>query len=120
MKIFADENIPLMTINALRELGHEVIDIRGTADQGITDEVLWRKAQDQKCILITTDKGFASYREQSHYGILIIRLRQPNLSKIHSRVIQTINKYSPKQWRGLMVIVRDAVQSSWSSHNNKE
>jgi len=34
MKIFADENIPLITINELRQKGHEVIDIRGTDRSG--------------------------------------------------------------------------------------
>jgi hypothetical protein len=35
MKIFADENIPLMTVEALRALGHDVLDIRGTVDDWI-------------------------------------------------------------------------------------
>ena len=29
MKILVDENIPLMTVQALREMDHEVLDIRG-------------------------------------------------------------------------------------------
>lgn len=34
MRILVDENIPIMTVHALREMGHEVKDIRGTADEG--------------------------------------------------------------------------------------
>jgi len=45
MKILVDENIPLMTVRKLDEQGYDVIDIRGTDDQGITDEALWQKAQ---------------------------------------------------------------------------
>lgn len=120
MKIFADENIPLITVDQLREQGHDVIDIRGTAEQGITDEKLWQKAQAEKSLLITTDKGFASYREKFHYGILIIRLRQPTRMKIHNHIIQTIKKYPPAEWPGLMVVVRDVVQSSWKSRNSKK
>ena len=33
MRIFVDENIPAMTVEALREAGHDVIDIRGTLDE---------------------------------------------------------------------------------------
>ena len=40
MKIFVDENIPLMTVQALLELGHEVSDARGTPDQGKEDFIL--------------------------------------------------------------------------------
>ena len=66
MKIFLDENIPLMTVRELRDQGHEVIDIRGTDDQGIADEVLWQKVQEEKCPIITTDKGFSSHRDEVH------------------------------------------------------
>ena len=47
MKIFVDENIPLITIRVLREMGHDVRDIHGTAQQGITDDVLWEIAQQE-------------------------------------------------------------------------
>jgi predicted nuclease of predicted toxin-antitoxin system len=52
MKIFVDENIPLITVNELRKKGIDVIDIRGTENQGITDEVLWEKVQKEKCLLV--------------------------------------------------------------------
>jgi hypothetical protein len=44
MNICVDENIPLVTIQELRNLGHDVLDIRGTADQGMSDEMLWARA----------------------------------------------------------------------------
>ena len=44
MKIFVDENIPLITVKELVLQGYDAIDIRGTDDQGITDGVLWQKA----------------------------------------------------------------------------
>ncbi len=96
MKIFVDENIPIKTVEELSEQGFNVIDIRGTDDQGITDEDLWQKVQNEKCLLITTDKGFSSHRDEIHYGILIIRLKQPIRLKIHQRVMQAIKRYSEK------------------------
>ena len=119
MKIFVDENIPLMTVNELREQIFEVIDIRGTEYQGITDEVLWQKAQKEKCLLITTDKGFSNHREEPHYGILIIRLKQPTRLKIHQSIMQAFKRHSEREWPGLMVVMRDAVQSTWKSHNKE-
>ena len=109
------KNIPLITVKELRKQGFDVIDIRGTDDQGITDEELWKKAQNQKCLLITTDKGFSNHRNEVHHGILIVRLKQPTRLKIHQRVMQAIKSYSEKEWSGRMVVMRDAVQSSWRS-----
>ena len=117
MKIFVDENIPLMTVKELREQGDEVIDIRGTKDQGISDDMLWQKVRKEKCLLITTDKGFSCYRDQPHHGILIIRLKQPTRLKIHQSVMQALRRYSEGKWPGLMVVMRDAVQSTWKSHS---
>ena len=64
MKIFADENIPLMTIMELRSKGFDVKDIRGTPNQGMTDDKLWQVAQKEKRLLITTDKRFSSPRKK--------------------------------------------------------
>lgn len=44
MKIFVDENIPAMTVRELRNAGHDVVDIRGTENEGMTDEKVWEKA----------------------------------------------------------------------------
>jgi len=113
MKICVDENIPLVTATELRNLGHDVLDIRGTNEQGLPDNLLWEKVQREKRLLITTDKGFAGQRAELHYGILIVRLRQPNEQKIHARIMQAINQYPEGEWEGFLVVMRDSVQSVW-------
>ncbi len=113
MKICVDENIPLITVAELRSLGHDVLDIRGTDEQGISDEILWKKVQTEQRILITTDKGFASCRRESHSGILIVRLHQPNEEKIHGRIMLAVRQFADEDWPGLLVVMRDVVQSSW-------
>jgi predicted nuclease of predicted toxin-antitoxin system len=116
MKIFVDENIPLITVKELRSKGFDVIDIRSTQEKGMADEELWLRVQEEKCLLITTDKGFSIYRDEPHYGILIIRLKQPSRLKIHQRVMQAIKRYPEKEWPGFMVVMRDSVQSIWKAH----
>ena len=111
MKICVDENIPLKTVETLRSLGHHVLDIRGTVNQGIDDETLWSMIGRENRLLITTDKGFIQYRDEQHAGILIVRLRQPNAAKIHARVMQAIEQFNEAEWPGLVVVMRDVVQS---------
>lgn len=93
MNICVDENVPLDTVNELRGLGHHILDIRGTEDEGLQDDALWELAQTQKRVLITTDKGFTQYRNKKHAGILVIRLKQPNAQKIHERAMQAILQF---------------------------
>ena len=113
MKICVDENIPIITVVELRNLGHDVVDIRGTTEQGLTDELLWEKVQGENRLLITTDKGFTNHRAEAHCGILIVRLRQPNEQKIHARIMQAFNQFSEGEWQELLVVMRDTVQSVW-------
>ena len=87
MKILVDENIPRITVERLREVGHDVRDLRGTPGQGLEDPDLWTAAMDQMRVLITTDRGFTEYRRTDHFGILIVRLRQPNRLKIQRAVM---------------------------------
>jgi len=114
MQICVDENIPHRTVFELRRLGHDVLDIRGTDHQGLADELLWHLAQRQQRLLITTDKGFSSYRREDHHGLLIVRLHQPNEAKIHHRVMQAIGQFlNEDEWKGLVLVMRDVVQSVW-------
>jgi len=113
MDILVDENIPLMSVKQLQQMGHNVLDIRGTADEGMSDGLLWNKACQEKRLLITTDRGFAHYRDMKHYGLLIVALRRPNRLKINERVIESVKLFSPEKWPGLLVVMHDKVMSTW-------
>jgi hypothetical protein len=112
MIVAVDENIPRMTVEELVRLEHDVLDIRGTSDQGSDDHLLWIQVQNADALLITTDKGFTDYRDAQHHGILIIRLRQPNSHRIHERIVLAIQKWpNAIEWINRMVVMRDQVQS---------
>jgi predicted nuclease of predicted toxin-antitoxin system len=107
VKILVDENIPNRTVVELRARGHDVEDVRGTPDQAVRDAGLWVKAQIGRALLITTDKGFARRSNEQHFGILIIRLRQPTGAGIHQRVFEAMRRFPQSRWAGLTVIMRD-------------
>jgi hypothetical protein len=75
------------------------------------DEFLWARSQSEERLLVTTDKGFTKYRDTAHFGLLIVRLRQPKRSKIHKRVMEAISQFGEDQWKGSLVVVRDGVKS---------
>lgn len=113
MKILVDENIPGITVQELRRKGHDVLDIRGTEKEGLPDEDLWKLAQRQERLLITTDKGFTRKRHEKHQGILIVRLKQPNKLKIHQKVMRAMGLFTKKDWAGLTIVMRDAFHTVW-------
>jgi len=111
MRVSVDENIPLVTVHELRNLGHEVHDVRGTPLQGMPDPDLWAQSQAQERLLITTDTGFIAYARQPHWGLLVVRLRRPNVGRIHARVMAAVRRHPPEQWPGLVIVMRDRVKS---------
>lgn len=115
MKILVDENIPFRTVRTLREMGHDVHDTRGTPNEGMKDTHLWELAQNEDRVLITTDKGFVEHRSDTHHGILVVRLRQPNRHKIHQRIIRAVTSFGEEEWPDLLVVMRDFAQSTWRS-----
>jgi predicted nuclease of predicted toxin-antitoxin system len=119
MKIFVDENIPLITVMELRALGHEVKDIRGTENEGMTDDDIWKVLRKDRSLLITTDKGFIQKRHEKHNGILIIRLKQPNRLKIHQKIMKAIGLFKEEDWQGLTVAMQDTFHSIWRAKKKK-
>jgi predicted nuclease of predicted toxin-antitoxin system len=115
MKILVDENIPNITVATLRTAGHDVLDIRGTPRQGISDEELWTLAQTEGRMFVTTDKGFSEHRDEQHHGILIVRLRQPNEQRLHARVMAAFEQFPQTRWPHLLVVMRDQVQSTYQA-----
>jgi len=106
MRLFADENFPLPTVEALRGAGHDVTwartDCPGTKDSAHLD----RAAADGR-VLLTLDKDF--------WQIAIQRTRQPRsgmvLFRVHPAVPATITPLvlrtmsSEREWGGHASVV---------------
>jgi len=76
MRLFADENIPLSTIRALRAAGHDVLAGSEAMPHATDQEVLARAGAEGR-LLITFDRDFGALAiERAHSapaGILLLR-----------------------------------------------
>lgn len=113
MKVAVDENIPRSVVDELNRRNWNVLDIRGTSDEGMRDDLLWQRVQSENRLFITTDKGFTQYRDVSHSSLIIVVLKHPNSQKISTRVFQSLDQFD--NWKNRMVVMRDTVQSVWVS-----
>ncbi len=85
MKFFLDENFPKKAIPVLEAGGYQTFDIRGTSFEGAIDGDIFKLAQDREPVFLTTDKDFfhtVHFLYETHYGIIVIALSQPNAPKI--------------------------------------
>ncbi|MDZ7767398.1 MAG: DUF5615 family PIN-like protein [Melioribacteraceae bacterium] len=96
MKFFLDENFPKKVARLLNNRNYEIIDIRGTASEGLTDIEIFNLAQENKAVFLTTDKDFfhtIPFNFPEHSGVIVIALDQPNSEKILQKLEWLLNNY---------------------------
>ena len=89
MNFLLDENFPKAAASVLLDAGHCVFDVRGTIEEGMDDPSLFAKAQHLNAVLLTTDRDFfhtIPHLFDSHAGVVVIALRQPNRAAILTRL----------------------------------
>ncbi len=84
LKFLTDENIALSTVLMLRELGHDVKDIKEEKQQGVSDDTIIQIALREKRTIITLDKDFGNvllFPPPLSFGVILVDLRfpKPNL-----------------------------------------
>ena len=89
MIFLLDENFPKPAIRILADRGHSGIDIRGTDQEGASDDSLFRLAQKRGAVFLTTDKDFfhtVPVTFSKHKGSIVIALAQPNRAAILAKL----------------------------------
>ena len=110
MKFFLDENFPKSGGRLLQEHGYEVFDIRGTEHEGAADDEVFRLAQAERAILLTTDRDFfhtIPHTFVEHFGVVVVALRQPNREAIQSRLVWFLANIVPNGVTNAVFELRD-------------
>lgn len=110
MRFFLDENFPKTARRLLAELGHEPLDVRGTEQEGSTDEALFLLAQKSQAVFLTTDRDFfhtIPHLHPLHAGIVVIALRQPNRKSILAKLSWLLDHVRMNQFAGRVFLLRD-------------
>jgi len=77
VRFLADENVEAPVIQALRDLGHEVLEVR-RLKPGAGDDAVVSLAVARTCVLVTNDKDFGEFvflQGKRIPGALLLRLR---------------------------------------------
>ena len=110
MKFFLDENFPKSSEYILNELGHEIFDIRGTSEEGLSDVEIFKLAQHNEAIFLTTDKDFfhtIPFQFEQHHGVIIITLRQPSGKSINSKLKWFLENFEFQYIKSKVILLRD-------------
>lgn len=96
-RLYADENFPLPVVEALRDLGYDVLTIEedGKAHQGYPDEAVLRDATEKyRTVLTMNRKHFRALHDRSsnHAGIVLCTYN-PNFIQLAQRIHAAIQNY---------------------------
>jgi uncharacterized protein with PIN domain len=97
-RLFADENFPLPVVEALRQLGHDILTLyeSGKAGQQVSDDEVLRLANDEKRIFLTLNrKHFIRLHGEKpgHKGIIVCTFDR--ILKDKGTAYTTFSKISP-------------------------
>ena len=111
MRFLADENIPLKTIEALKEKRINIVSILDSA-QGLEDEHVLSRAYEQDRILITFDKDFGelAFRMRARSkGIILLRFTPTSPEDLSRRIESLISTGMPIE-NHFIVVTKDTIR----------
>ncbi|NVM23342.1 MAG: DUF5615 family PIN-like protein [Desulfobacterales bacterium] len=74
MLFLTDANVFVPMVEGLRQMGHDVFDVKEKGLENLSDPDLFHLAQNQRRIFVTMDKDFSSillYPPGEHCGIIV-------------------------------------------------
>ena len=113
MKFLLDANMPRSAASLLRELGHQVEDVRDALPDGADDATVAAHAQAGQFILITRDFDFAdirNYPPKDYAGIIVLELPD---DAIAAQVNQALQSFASKPELLARLPGRLAIVESW-------
>jgi len=105
MRLLADQNIPQLLVNRLRDRGHDVLWILAHSP-GASDEQVLATANAEKRVLLTLDRDFGELvfhrRLVPEAGILLLRLKGLRPPQLAAKAIEIVE--SRESWSGLFAV----------------
>jgi predicted nuclease of predicted toxin-antitoxin system len=105
--LLADENLDLAVVVALRNAGHDVVAMR-EAGKGAPDELVIRRALNERRVLLTEDKDFGElvYKfSQPSPGVILLRRFESAAQRLKCEaLIRTINDLEDAIFENFVVV----------------
>jgi predicted nuclease of predicted toxin-antitoxin system len=109
LKFVLDEDMPRSTGKFLKDAGYKVKDIRDYNLRGAEDEQVFKFAQNEKSVLITSDIDFANtlkFPLGEHYGIVIVRFpNEISNNEMNRQIILRLKELSEDDFFGNLIII---------------
>jgi len=103
-----DEDLPRQIADLLIAHGHDAATVVGQGWQGMPDEILWPRVQNERRWLMTADKGFADLRQYppgSHAGVILLRSQEESRQAYLELAAIALERLKLDELAGAVVVV---------------
>ena len=108
MRFLVDQDIYKVTVDFLRDLGHEVILVKDIGLNRASDDVLLKYAHRNDLVFMTRDKGFSSlvflFRQECR-GVVLLRIHPATIEIIHQELAKFLLKHADYDLRNCFVVI---------------
>lgn len=104
----ADQDVYHVTVQWLREAGHDVVTASDLGMERATDRELLHRSQQMERLLITRDKDFGTlvYLERFEaVGVILLRMLPTNIDEVHSEFERLLHDHSAEELQNLFCVV---------------
>lgn len=108
MKFLIDQDVYRLTIEFIKDLGHEVILVKEVALSTAADEVILTYALNHKLILVTRDNDYGalvSLMRKKHHGVVFLKIEPRYVDIVHDELKHVLRKYSREKFIKSFIVV---------------
>src|SRR5437764_8396599 len=109
VKILTDENVAPSTVEMLRQLGHDVLDIKESGQLGLPHNAVYEKARETDRLLFTLNRH--DFEDQDQFpaaacaGIIVSRIRPNVPESVNPRLKALLISTRPERLHGKLTIL---------------
>lgn len=108
MRILVDQDVYQVTVQFLRDLGH---DVTRAADEGLaraSDETILQHAAREKRVVVTRDKGFGALVFLAGHktcGVVLLRMTPQTIESVHIELAKFLSQHGGMDLQGCFIVI---------------
>ncbi len=108
MRLLVDQDIYKISIDNLREWGHDVLTAKELGLQQASDQDLLKRAKEENRLLLTRDKGFGGLvflNKELSTGVILLRMTPVSAEDVHHELHRLLDEHDEDELKKAFCVV---------------
>ncbi len=108
MRLLVDQDIYKISIDNLREWGHDVLTAKELGLQQASDQDLLKRAKEENRLLLTRDKGFGGLvflNKELSTGVILLRMTPVSAEEVHHELHRLLDEHDEDELKKAFCVV---------------